>query len=329
MFRRLNHRLKRFFIYLNKIRLPGFGGVGLYDVLRFFVAALSDTHFTIRAMAMSYRFFFALFPGLMLIFTLVPMLPIPNLEDEMIGFFNSVFPQNSMGMIELIVKQFFSRPGVGLISLNVILVVFSSLGGIKVMMAAFDRKDEFFQRRNFLRTNLVSFVIFILLMVLFLVMLGAMIAGDYLVGIMTKGGDEGAVWGLMVVKWLIIFLTLQLTISILYYLGPSMTQRFSFISPGSMLAGLLMLLAIVVFRLFFSRFANYNKIYGSLSAVMVMMVWFYWLSIVLLIGFELNRAITKAKLRSKGKNRHLVILTEDEETTNTEQWQGDSIGRVP
>jgi membrane protein len=326
MLKGFKFKLQRFFFLLNRIRLPGFGGVGLYDVLRFFVNALSDSHFTIRAMAMAYRFFFALFPALVLIFTVVPQLPIPDLESQMAGFFKSIFPSNSMGMIEMILTQFFSKPGVGLISLNIALVAFSSLGGIKVMMAAFDRKDEFFQRRNIFRTNGVALLIFVLLIVLFLVMLSAMILGDYLVA-QLHSSEDAAYWLLLSVKWLIIFLALQLTISILYFLGPSMTSRFNFISPGSMLAGLLMLLAIVVFRLFFARFANYNKIYGSLSAVMVMMVWFYWLSIVLLIGFELNRAIAKAKLKHRRSLEGPISLSDvgdDDEKEAEKGWGADN-----
>jgi uncharacterized BrkB/YihY/UPF0761 family membrane protein len=84
-------------------------------------------------------------------------------------------------------------------------------------------------------------------------------------------------------------------VAFLYYLGPNTRKRGRFFSPGAVAGSILILLAVTAFRLFFAQFSNYNKVYGSLGAIMVLMVWFYWISIVLLIGFELNAAILAAR----------------------------------
>ncbi|MEM0995684.1 MAG: YihY/virulence factor BrkB family protein [Bacteroidota bacterium] len=306
--KRIRHRIKRgvqrFYLLLNRIRPPGLDGAGIYDVGRFFVLGMTDRRFTLSAMAMAYRFFFAVFPALILIFTLIPYVPVENLHDRVLEFLETVVPGDSLGFVTLIVDEFFNKPSPGLIYLNIGLLLFSSLGGIKVMMQAFSKDSELFKDRNFIRHNLVAFVIMLLLLLLFVIMLGALIAGELGVAYLHQNGTVGEdllATLFQIFYWLVIFITLEVGVSILYYLGPATQKRWKFFSPGSLVGGLLILLAVNAFRVFFLRFTDYNKIYGSLGAIMVLMVWFYWISIVLLIGFELNAAIEAAKHRHQKK----------------------------
>lgn len=249
-------------------------------------------------MGMAYRFFFAVFPGLILIFTLIPYVPIDNLQKEVMDFLGTVVPTQSLGFLDLVIGEFFDKPSPGVIYLNVGLLLFASLGGIKAMMYAFSKDSELFIKRNFIRLNLVAILITIVLLVIFLFMLTLLISGEFFITYMV-GQDiihEGIVsLVLRLFYWLIVLAGLQSTFSVLYYLGPETTERFKFFSAGSFIAAGLSLLAINAFRFFFTSFANYNKIYGSIGAVMVLMVWFYWLSIVLLVGFEINAAIAAVK----------------------------------
>lgn len=86
-------------------------------------------------------------------------------------------------------------------------------------------------------------------------------------------------------------------ISFIYYLGPETKERWQFISPGSILGAVLQVVAIIAFKKFLENIVNYSKFYGSISALILLMVWFYWMSIVMLIGFELNAAIATAKAK--------------------------------
>lgn len=310
LYKNITQRIKRFnwrlFVFLNRIQLPGFGKVGLFDVLRFFYKGLQDKHFTLSAMAMSYRFFFALFPGLILIFMLVPYVPVENLQNEVITFFQTIVPSDSMEFVSGVVDEFFQKPGISIFGFNLILLMYSAMAGIKVMMDAFARKDKIFEKRNFFQYNLVAFLILITLLILFLFMISVLLSGEYLVDWMVAKNIIQGGWvkfSLVVFEWVIMFLALQVGFSALYYLGPPVKERWAFVSPGSIFAGVLSLLAIVVFRFVITEFGSYNKIYGSISAIMILMLWFYWLSIVLLLGFELNRAINRAKENPRARLR--------------------------
>lgn len=280
---------------LDNIKLPGFQGVGLFQVMRLFWLGLSDRRFSLSAMGLAYRFMFTLFPALILVFTLVPH----DLHAEVLNFFNTVVPSEAFFVVSNVVDEFFDKPGFGLISFNFLVMLYSALSGIKALMFAFSRENEMFEQRNFFRTNLIALLIFIILMVLFLAILAVLVFAEYYI---LYGGDTSSPrtdWTATLFRigyWVVILVGLELGVAVLYYLAPETKQRWSFFSPGSLLAGFLTLAAILGFQLFVGQFANFNKIYGSISALMLLMFWFYWISVVLMVGFELNAAIDKARL---------------------------------
>lgn len=308
-------------VRLNALRPRWLGGAGVWDFLVFFAKALTDRRFTLSAMGMAYRFFFAIFPALILLFTVIPYIPVEDLQNRVMEFLQTVVPGDSMGFVGRVVGEFFDKPAASVIYINIALLLYASTSGIKAMMFAFSKDSILFKKRNFFRLNAVAILILIVLLVLFLFMLGLLTSGEYLINYLV--GHEiinaGFVENLLhLFHWLIILVTLQLAFSVLYYLGPETEERWKFFSPGSAMAGILSLLAITAFRLFFTQFANYNKIYGSIGAIMVLMVWFYWLSIVLLIGFELNAAIAQAKY-NHGLRLRNEEDEEEEESENPEQ----------
>ncbi len=290
---------------LNRVRPSFLGGAGLADILVFFFKGATHQRFTLNAMAMAYRFFFGVFPGLILIFTVVPKIPVPNLQGQVKGLLMAVVPGDSLGFIDTILGEFFSKPSAGLISINIILLLFSSMSGIKVMMSAFSKDSHHFARRNVLVFNFVALILLLGMLVIFMGTIALMVLQEVSVNYFEKQGIiSGGSWESFFIRagfWLLIFIALLLAVSFLYWLGPNTRKRGRFFSPGAIVGSVLILIAVTGFRIFFAQFTNYNKIYGSLSAIMVLMVWFYWISIVLLIGFELNAAILAASSHMVGE----------------------------
>jgi membrane protein len=97
-------------------------------------------------------------------------------------------------------------------------------------------------------------------------------------------------------KWLVIIVTLFFTISFVYYLAPAKKRHFRFISAGSSLATILVILTTLGFNFYVDNFARYNILYGSIGTLMIVLLWIYFNSFSLLIGFELNASILRAKL---------------------------------
>lgn len=302
------------FILLRRIRLPGFRNVGLYDVLKFFVDGLSDARFTLMAAAMAFNFIFALFPTIFLLFTMVAWLPMPDLQERILHFFAQFIPAPGMILIEKIVVDTFSRMGIGLISLNLFLALRSAMMGVLAMMRAFSKDQQVFRQRGFIQTYALALLIVILLAALFVFSIGMLAAGEYLIAYLYEknvmsGGLE--LFLLKSLNYLISLFLLIFSISILYYLAPPTHRRWSFFSPGAFMASLLSLLLVVGFGWVFGKFGSwffsdsqlgsFNAIYSSLAAIILLMLWFYYISIVLLIGFELNTAIDLAALHRHGE----------------------------
>lgn len=296
---KLRRPVIRLMVVLNRVKPPGFGGVGLYDVLVFFFRSLSDRRFNLGAAAMAFRFFFALFPGMIFIFSLLPLFQVEGLQEKILQLLSQVFPGDSLKMISATIGEVFTHSRFGTLSFNLVLALYTSLSGIKAMMFAFSKTDqELFKRRNIFQLNLIALLIFVTLSLVLIFAVLVLVFGELGVTHLVENGAFSKGWAVTLVRTLqivVMFLSIFVVVSFIYYFGPETNVRWDFINPGSLLAGSLIVLALFAFKYFLENFSNYNKIYGSLSAIMVLMVWFYWMSIVLLIGFELNAAIAMAR----------------------------------
>ena len=105
---------------------------------------------------------------------------------------------------------------------------------------------------------------------------------------------------IMVLKWILIVTMLFFAISTLFYLVPARKKDFRFISPGSIVATMLFIITSLAFSAYVNNFGQYNKLYGSIGTLIVILIWFYLNSVALLVGFELNVSI-KAAVSANGK----------------------------
>ncbi|MEZ4825697.1 MAG: YihY/virulence factor BrkB family protein [Bacteroidia bacterium] len=277
---------------LQQVKLPGFQGMGLYDVLKFFYNGLTDSKFTLLAAAMAYQFFFSFFPTLILVFIILPFFPIDNLESKVVEFIRQYLPEQGMSVVDVekIAENYLTRQtDFLLIALSIFLAVWGATRGIIAMMKAFTKNEDVFKRRGLLEMYGTAFLIFVILGAIIISSVLAEIFMDY-IHLHYYVGD----FLFEAIRSLITLLTTFVSVSVLYYLAPPTQQRWKFISPGGVIAGVLTVAALIGLRYYFANFANFNKLYGSLGAIILLMVWFYYLSMVLLIGFELNAAIDMA-----------------------------------
>lgn len=314
---KINRYLQKLFVSMRKIELPGFEGMGLYDVLKFFINGLLDSKFTLIASAMSYQFFFSLFPSLLLAFLIFPYIPIEGIEQETLEFIMQFLPiagdealgQGQKGieaMVEDIVSGYFEgRSSFMLIIVSVSLALWGATRGIIAMMKAFTKNEEVFKKRNIFQLYGMALLIFFILGSMIMIAVVGIIAINRGIHYLQDLDLMGSFWGGLLVQGTLITFTAATVffgISTIYFLAPATQERWKFFTPGSVAAGVLMLVAIVGLRYFFGNFANFDRLYGSLGAIILLMVWFYYISIMLLIGFELNAAIDMAAYQEKTQN---------------------------
>ena len=275
--------------------LPGFDGIPFYDVLLFFVKEMKNNTIVTRAQAIAFSFFLAVFPFILFAFTLIPYLPIPNFQKNLIILLSDILPnQQSMEFIKTNIFDVINNPRFGILSFGIITAIYLSSNGVITMMRSFDKAYHNYGRRNFFHQRWVALKLTFLLFFIFTASLIVIIVG----GIFTKWllhifGFLSFASTVLVLgfKYVVVFFLFLYAISVIYYYGPAVKNKWKFITPGSILATFLSILISIIFSYYLKNFANYNKIYGSLGTVIILQIWFYINSLVLLIGFELNASI--------------------------------------
>ena len=268
----------------------------LYDLLKIFLVSLTKDDILERAKAITYNFTLAIFPGIIFLFTLIPYIPIPNLQDTIMSFFEDL----DLVMIEQVrstVEDIISRPRGDLLSFGVIFAVYLATNGMLSLITNFNffYKTKF--TRGFFKNYLVAFVLTLLLIVIMTLAMGLLIGGQIVLNFLLDIGilNQDFLFILIItLRFLILFLIFQLMISIIYYLGPSVEERWHFMNTGSVIATLMCIGSSYLFSYYLTNFASYNKFYGSIGAVIAFMIWLYLLSVILLLGFVINVTIDRA-----------------------------------
>jgi membrane protein len=170
-------------------------------------------------------------------------------------------------------------------------------------MDQFNNTYLFKERRNFLKQRKIAFVLVIictllLIIAIFLISFSGTIVDYFLeIGIVNQGVG---LWLVSIGKYTIAFLLFYFVIAFLYYFGPAKRKRWKFFSAGSSVATVFLILTTLAFGYYVKNLSQYNKIYGSIGTIMIVMLWFQLNAIIMLIGFELNAAISKAKETARG-----------------------------
>ena len=291
--------------------LPGLSGFSLFETWKAFRQQLRKTSLLERAAAISYNIVMAIPPTLVFVFTLIPYLPISNqFIQELYTLIRDIIPgkENNTVIIQFL-DDFLRQPRNGLLSLGLLLALFFSSNAMMGILRSFDKDYEGFEKRKSLRKRQTALLLTIVSFVLFFVFLLLLIAqGAVLHWIGIKSYALRAI--IINARWVIILLLIFFTISIIYRHGPPISRKWGVITPGSVFATSLMLLATFLFSYWVENFSNYNKLYGSISTIFILMTLIFVNALVVLMGFELNVALSNLK-RQKELDLIVTAVKED------------------
>ncbi len=287
-----------------RIILPGFYGVPLYDAFNFFIAQLRKSGLNGRAKSISFDFAMAIPAVLICLFTVIPYMPISKqFTRELLRITSHIAPdQNSYNFVNSFLKDFLNTPRVGLLSFSFLLVIFYASNAMLSIIKTFDsaiykqRKSTNFIRKRIKAIRLTIVVLGLLTGTVLLLTGQGLLFHNMMKWLKLKGSD--VVW-VSAVRWILTIGLFFYSISFIYKYAPSVKKRWPTVSPGSVLATFLMIAATAAFSFWVNHFNNYNKIYGSLGTILMLMFLIYLNSLILLIGFELNLSITFLKAISK------------------------------
>jgi len=283
---------------LRKIVLPGFDGLSLFSVLRFFFKGLFEGRLTLRASAISFDFFLALFPSILFFFTIIPFIPIKGFQPELLLTLEDIIPTTLWTHVSSTLEDIIIRPRSDLLSLGFILALIFSTNGINSIIEGFNSTFHDMESRSWLKQRLVALFLVFVISILVILAVTLQIVGSFVMKFLVAEGlltNDFTIIIIQIVRWILVVATFLFAISFLYYFAPARKGAFRFISAGSTLATALMILTTYGFNFYIENFNRYNALYGSIGTLLVFLLWVYFNSNILLIGFELNASIRQAR----------------------------------
>ncbi len=285
--------------------LPGFDGIPINNVFKFVIKGFRRGVLVTRASSIAFNLLMALLPATIFLFTLIPFIPIPNFQQELVKLFESILPVNVYNLMESTIVDIVTNKSGSLLFVMFFATIVFSTNGIHAVIHAFVTTSHNFKSRSWVNQRKVS-VILLLVGLIMIAIAGALIIfGKEAINTLVELGilEKSLVISVFILlKWIVVILLLFLAISFLYYLAPAKRHDFRFITAGSTLATLLFIITSLGFSAYVNNFGPYNKIYGWIGTLMVILLWLYLNSIALLIGFELNVSIKDARQADSGVN---------------------------
>ena len=229
------------------------------------------------AAALAFYWMLALFPAAIFLLTLIAYLPIPHLERAVMHFTRMTLPEDASALLSSFVDNVLLRKRGGLLSFGVVLTVWSTSSGIQALMHQLNVAWDVVEKRPFWKRRAVALLIALCLMMLVIAAFGLIVFGRSL--------------HLRFLRWPILCVALLVGLGLIYHYGPSVPRRFRLVTPGSLLALAMLIVASTGFQIFVSKVARFSITYGSLGAAITLMLSLYLAGWAILLGAELDATL--------------------------------------
>jgi membrane protein len=293
---------QRFIKWSKTYILPGFDPLPLYNVGAFVASEVDGRAMQNRAASLAFNFMLAFFPATIFLFTLIPFIPLKNFQGKLLSLLSTILPYNAYMAFEATIEDIVRHHNGQLLSIGFITALYFATNGITNLMRAFNRSSLVAEKRTWFKRRMIAVALTFVISVALLVAILVMTAGDAIIHYLKAHIDsKGHFWYYIIafLRWIIVVAVFFFTISVLYRYGPANKEKWKFRSTGSILATALAVLTSMGFSYYIDNFSSYNKIYGSIGTLIILMLWLYLNSLILLIGFELNASIDYSKRNIK------------------------------
>ncbi|TBN00391.1 YihY/virulence factor BrkB family protein [Hyunsoonleella flava] len=296
--------------FLKQIKLPGFEGLSVYDLLELYALGIVKGALTTRASAIAFSFFTAIFPFLLFVIILIPYIPIEDFQTEFLDFLNSFLPpQTSDFFFSNIFENISSGSGAGLISSVFLLSMLLMANGVNAVFSGFENSYHEQLTRNVFQQYMYALGIALILAIL--VLLTVAVFGYFQIYVLSPiyeslsgevlDDDQGLGW-IIFAKYMFFVIMVYLATATLYYFGTKEGRNARFFSFGALLTTLLIILTSYLFGIYIDNFSKYNELYGSIGALLILLLYLWLNSNILLLGYELNASLNiLRKIRSNEK----------------------------
>ena len=297
----LNFSVVRFLKDKSKhIVLPGFDGVPLYDVIVFFFSQVRRVGLNQRAEAVAFNFLMAVPAGIIFLCTLIPYLPVSKqVTDELLVLTKDIFRSgDTYVLVSNFLRDFLMTPRSGLLSIGFILAVYYASNAMIGIMYSFNKSLLSVSKRNFFQARWMAIKLTTVLILLIIATIILLITQGKIANMLFEWLDiknHVVIFLILSIRWVVIGALFFYSVAITYKYAPAVHKRWRLSSPGAIFATLLIIITNFAFSFWVNHFSNYNKVYGSIGTILIIMLLIYINSLLLLIGYELNVSIHSLK----------------------------------
>ena len=287
-----------------KIFIPGFHGLPLYDVFIFFTTQIRREGLNVRAAAIAFNVLMAIPAACIFLFTLAPYIPGSKyIQADILHYILDFTPNpDARKFVTTFLDDLFNKPKTGLLSIGFVLAIFYASNAMMGIIRSFDRSLVVRARTNFIKKRLRAIKLTVIMVLLILgtalISFGQGMLFNKVMEWLNIKNTSVKQW-IQSLRWLVIFALFLYSIAFIYKFAPSVHKRWKLLSPGAIFATVLMILSTYFFSVWAQNFSNYNKFYGSIGTVLMLMLLIFVNSLVLLIGYELNVSISHLKYEAE------------------------------
>jgi membrane protein len=253
------------------------------------------------AAQLAYYFFFALFPTLLFLVALASYFPVATLIDDLLKTLGGFMPPEALTLITDQLTKISGSQDTGLMTLGMLLAVSSSSAAMTAIIDTLNRAYGIDEGRPWWHVRLTAMALTIGVALFILVSFALVIVGPTLATRLATAWHLGPAfeWSWKILQLPVIFALVSVGIALIYYFAPDAEQDWIWLTPGSIFATVLWLVASLGFKYYVANWGNYTETYGLIGAVMILLLWFYISGLVILIGAEMNAEIEHASPHGK------------------------------
>ncbi len=290
--------LAKTFAFTKKIYLPGFKGTSLNETVIYLWTGLKKNSIIDRSYSISYKFLIASFPLIIFLFSLIPYIPVPGLQDEILQNILKALPNQLSIYMSSFFEDMLLHKKTAILSVGFLLTIYFASNTMNAILKGFNSSyhlNRMKQKAVAIRLWAIA-LMFIFAIILILAAL-VFILGGIIINHLQETDlirSEVEIWLVWSVEWILIFSLFMLAVSILYNAGNTGKEKWRMISPGVVFSTIMIWIFSQGFAFFVTYIAPFNKLYGSLGTIIILLLFIYYFFAILLIGFELNLSIQSA-----------------------------------
>jgi len=279
-----------------------FGGLSWQELGKRVIAGVRRTNCSGYAAALAYYFLFSLFPFLIFLTALLAYLPVGDWFEQVIALLSRFMPGAALDLVRDYLSGLLSQQRSGLLSFGILIALWAASNGMLAISGALNHAYGVEDGRPFWKVRALAILLTLGLSIFLIASIVLLIFGPQIGGYIANLVGLGVVFeiGWHILRWPVILILVTIAIAAIYYFAPDVEQQWKWIAPGSLFAVMMWTILSLGFSYYVNNFGSYDKTYGSIGAIIVMLTWMYAIGFAILVGGVINAEIEHAS--AGGKN---------------------------